>query len=113
MSSGMRKLKRKWVIAFAVVGLIIAVILLSDHLYRRYGPALSREEALERANAQLQYLFRDHLTGGTMPVLAEEQYDPATKTWILTFRNSNCEVSIIADRYEGTDIGGVSKGCAA
>lgn len=108
----LQKLKTRWMIATVlVVFALIAGILIADHLFRYYGPPLSREEALRRATAQLQYFSRQHMTGGTVPALAEEQYDSNKKTWIFTFRNPNCEIAIIADRRNGTEIGGMTKGC--
>ena len=97
-------------VALIVVAAVTA-ILFADHYSRCYGKPLSREEALQRASVQLQYLSRDFDLGDTLPVLTAGEYDPAKKTWILTFRNSTCEVSIIADRCEGTSIGGVTEGC--
>jgi hypothetical protein len=96
--------------ALALVALI-ACTLVANHLFRSYGPPLSREEALRRATAQLQYFSRQHMTGNTVPVLAEEQYDPSKKTWVFTFRSADCEIAIIADRRQGTEVGGMSKGC--
>jgi hypothetical protein len=98
------------VIALIVVA-SVAVVLFADHYSRCYGKPLSREEALRRASAQLQYFSQQRMTGGTVPALAEEQYDPTDKTWVFTFRNANCEVAIIADRCQGTEVGGMTKGC--
>lgn len=104
------KVSNKLRIVFALTCLIFAVFLI-DYLIRCHGKPLSREEALERANAKLQRFSRKFVVGDTLPKLVEEQYDPHKKEWIFTFDNSTCSVIIIADRCHGTDIGGVSKGC--
>jgi len=104
------KLSKKWVIALVVVVLVLIVLFL-DHYSRCYGKPLSREEALQRANRQLQFLNKDFVLGDTLPILAAEEYNPDTRTWILTFRSPTCEVSIITDRCHGTDVGGMSEGC--
>lgn len=104
------KLTSKWGIALIVLGLL-AVAVLGDYVFRCYGRPLSREEALQRAHSQLQYLSNDFALGDPPPSLAGEQYDSEQKSWILTFRNATCEVSIITDRCHGTDIGGLSEGC--
>jgi hypothetical protein len=108
----LQKLKTKWVVVMvSVVIVLIFGALIVDYLFRYYGPPLSREEALRRATAQLQYFSRQRMTGGTVPVLAEEQYDSEKKTWVFTFRNANCEIAILADRRQGTEVGGMTKGC--
>jgi len=106
----LQEMNRLWMIALIVVTLVVAA-LFANHYLRCHGKPLTREEALRRANAQLQYLAKDFNLGETVPVLADEEYDPDKKTWILTFRSPTCEVSIITDRCHGTDIGGMSEGC--
>jgi hypothetical protein len=101
---------KKMQILLALIGLIFAVFLF-DYLMRCHGKPLSREEALERANATLQRFSRKFVIGDTLPKLVEEQYDPQKKKWMFTFDSSTCSLIIIADRCHGTDIGGVSKGC--
>jgi hypothetical protein len=86
-------------------------LLLVDYWSRCHGKPLSREEALGRANVQLQYLSHDWILGNPLPSLTSEQFDPSDGTWMFSFKNSVCEVDIIADRCKGTDIGGMSKGC--
>jgi hypothetical protein len=93
-----------------VIALVFAVFV-ADYLFRCHGKPLSREEALERANAKLQRFSKKSVVGDTLPKLVEEQYDPQKEEWMFTFDNSTCSVIIIADRCHGTDIGGVSKGC--
>jgi len=93
-----------------VIALVFAVFV-ADHLFRCHGKPLSREEALERANAKLQRFARKFVVGDTLPKLVEEQYDPQKEEWIFSFDNSTCSIIIIADRCHGTDIGGASKGC--
>jgi len=99
-----------WRIVLIVVGLG-AMGLVADHFWRCSGRPLSREEALRRATAQLNYVNRKNTLGPTLPALAGEQYDPKQQTWIFTFRSGSCTVDIIADRCHGTDVGGVSDGC--
>jgi hypothetical protein len=106
----MQKVTKKLGITVIVVALA-ALALFGEHYSRCHGKPLSRDEALQRANAQLQLLARDFVLGDPLPALSKEQYDPIDKLWILTFHNSTCEVSIIADRCHGTDIGGVTAGC--
>ena len=103
-------LSLKWRITLTIIGLGAASLLV-DHFWRCSGIPLSREEALQRATAQLKYLNRKNTLGVTLPALVEERYDPEQQTWIFTFRNSNCTVDIVADRCHGTDVGGVSQGC--
>jgi hypothetical protein len=67
-----------------ILGLVVSFL---DHYSRCYGKPLSREEALQRTNRQLLFLNKDFVLGDNLPVLAAEHYDPATKTWVLTFRS--------------------------
>lgn len=97
--------------AAALGSVLVALILFGNYFARCHGKPLSRAEALERATKQLQYLSRDFALGNPAPALVDEQYDASQKTWNFTFRNSTCEVSVIADRCKGTDIGGMSAGC--
>ena len=106
----LRQMSKKLKITLIVVALALAV-LSADHYSRCHGKTLSREEALHRAQSQLQLLARDFFLGDSLPTLKDEQYDPSSKSWTITFRNSTCEVSIITDRCHGTDVGGVSEGC--
>jgi hypothetical protein len=94
-----------------IIAALVAAAILVDHYSRCYGRPLTREEAVRRANAQLQNLDKDFVLGAPLPVDVGEQYDPDKKTWIITFRGVNCELSIITDRCHGTDIGGMSEGC--
>lgn len=103
--------KKRAVVILAGVSLLLAGTAIADYLVSYYGPPLTRAEALEHAGVVLQDLSRQHMTGGTLPVLSEEQYDPGTKTWVFTFRNDNCEIDIITDRLQGTEVGGMTKGC--
>lgn len=105
-------MSKKFRIAGVFIALIFAV-LVADYLFRCHGKPLSREEALERANAKLQRFSKKFVTGGSLPTLVEEQYDPQRKEWTFTFKNPVCTVGIIADRCHGTDIGGISEGCTA
>jgi hypothetical protein len=90
---------------------LIVFVFLADYLFRCHGRALSRQEALERADAKLKRFSKKYVVGDTLPRLVEEQYDPERKEWMFTFENSTCSIIIVADRCNGTDIGGVSKGC--
>lgn len=102
--------KRVWRILAVVITLIV-VVLFVDYYSRCHGKPLSREEALQRATAQLQHLSKNFVIGDPLPALVEEEYDATARTWILTYRGGACEVFIIADRCNGTDIGGISGGC--
>ena len=95
----------------AGVSLLLAGTAIADYLVSYYRPPLTRAEAIGRAGALLQDLSQQHMTGSTLPVLSEEQYDPGTKTWVFIFRNDNCEIDIITDRLQGTEVGGMTKGC--
>lgn len=90
---------------------VSAAFLFGDWWFRCHGKPLGRVEALHRANVSLQYLSRDWVLGDPMPSLASEQFDPSDGSWMFTFKNSVCEVSIITDRCKGTDVGGMSQGC--
>lgn len=103
--------KKRAVVILAGVSLLLAGTAIADYLVSYYGPPLTRAEALEHAGVVLQDLSRQHMTGGTLPLLSEQQYDPGTKTWVFTFRNDNCEIDIITDRLQGTEVGGMTKGC--
>ncbi len=94
-----------------VVVLSVAALLFADYWSRCHGQPLSREEALRRANTSMQYLSKDWVLGSPLPGLAAEEYDPKDGSWMFTFRNDTCEVDIITDRCNGTDVGGMSKGC--
>ncbi len=104
------KMNKKGAVALLIIVLIVVVVL-SDYMFRCRSKPLSRDEAFLRANKQLEYLSHDFVLGDPLPVLMQEQYDSTSRTWMFTFRNSTCEVSIIADRCHGTDVGGVSEGC--
>jgi hypothetical protein len=106
----LQSLRWKWLIALIVIGLAV-LGLVANHFWRCGGIALSREEALRRATAQLKYINRKNTLGTTLPKLAEEQYDPKQQTWIFTFRSNTCTVDIVVDRCHGTDVGGLSEGC--
>jgi hypothetical protein len=97
-------------IPLVIIALVFAVFLV-DYLFRCHGRPLSREEAFERANAKLLRFSKKFVVGDSLSKLNEEQYDPQRKEWMFTFENSTCSVIIIADRCNGTDIGGISKGC--
>lgn len=107
----MSRLSKKILGTAALGSLAVALILFGDHYARCHGKPLSRIEALERATKQLQYLSRDFALGNPAPALVDEQYDASDKTWNFTFRNGTCEISVIADRCKGTDVGGISAGC--
>ncbi|MFY9729416.1 MAG: hypothetical protein WAK24_02325 [Candidatus Acidiferrales bacterium] len=102
--------KKLW-IAVALGSVLLALFLFKDYYARCHGKPLSRAEALERATEQLRYLSRDFALGNPAPTLVDEQYDASQKTWNFTFRNGTCEVSVIADRCKGTNIGGITAGC--
>jgi hypothetical protein len=95
----------------AILAALVALFLFGDYYIRCHGKPLSREEALQRASALLQHLSRNFDLGNPPPVLVEEQYDEPRETWILTFRSHTCEISVIADRCQGTEVGGISEGC--
>jgi hypothetical protein len=97
--------------ALGVLVLLVAMALFAEYWFRCHGNPLDREEAVRRADKQLWYLSRDWVLGNPLPALAEEQYDASDGSWRFTYRNATCEVSIITDRCNGTDIGGVSEGC--
>jgi hypothetical protein len=102
--------KKLW--GAAALGIVLfVVILFGDYYARCHGKPLSRAEALERADKQLQYLSRDFVLGNSDPSLVDEQYDASERTWTFTFRNGASEVTVITDRCKGTDIGGISAGC--
>jgi len=90
---------------------LVSAVLGADYFFRCHGKPLSREEALERANTKLQRFSKKFVTGDSPPTLVEEQYDPQRKGWTFTFKNPVCTVAIIADRCQGTDIGGINEGC--
>src|SRR5579862_9201652 len=102
--------KKLWGAA-ALTLVLFALILFGDHYARCHGKPLSRAEALERADKQLQYLSRDFALGNSAPSLVDEQYDASEKTWTFTFHSGACEITVITDRCKGTDIGGISAGC--
>jgi hypothetical protein len=102
--------KKLW--GAAALGIVLfALILFGDYYARCHSKPLSRAEALERADKQLQYLSRDFVLGNSDSSLVDEQYDASERTWTFTFRNGACEVTVITDRCKGTDIGGISAGC--
>jgi len=85
--------------------------LIADHVYRCHGEPLQREEAFERAAARLYSLSCWYDLKDAPAHIVGEQYEQDTKTWMFTFQNGDCTVSIIADRCQGTDVGGMSFGC--
>ena len=102
--------KTIWRIA-AITVLVLATLLVFDYWSRCHSKPLSREDALRRANVRLQHLSQEWVLGDTLPSLVEQQFEPKDGSWSFTFRNNTCEVSIITDRCNGTDVGGMSKGC--
>jgi hypothetical protein len=103
--------KKGAVIVLAAVCLLVVGAGVIDFFVNSYGPPLTRREALGQANALLQDLSRQDMTGGTVPQLAQEQYDPDKKTWMFTFRNDHCVIDVISDRLQGAEVGGMTKGC--
>jgi len=79
------QVSKKIRIAVVFIALVSAV-LGADYLFRCHGKPLSREEALERANAKLQRFSKKFVTGDSLPTLVEEQYDPQRKEWTFTFK---------------------------
>jgi len=96
-----------------VVGAValVAVALYGEYYFRCHGKPLSREEAFQRATDYLQQLSQDFVFGDPPPALVEEQYDAQTRGWTFKFVNSTCTIYIIADRCQGTEVGGLSEGC--
>ena len=90
--------------------MLVVVALLGDYLFRCRGKPLSRDEALQRATAKVQRFSQKFMVGETLPPLVEDRYDAEEKLWMFTFRNTTCEVIVVADRCHGTDIGGTN-GC--
>ena len=104
------KSKKLW-----IIGGIIAVLTI-EHLIERYircyvKPPLTREEGLQRSTTYWKDLSKDFVLGGEFPTLSEERYDAERKEWAFTFSNSTCTVVVITDRRQGTEVGGMSKGC--
>jgi hypothetical protein len=100
-------MKRSTIIVIVLV-LIVAAMLIGDYLFRCYGKPLSREEALQRATAQLQLLSSQLNVGESLPPLVEEQYDGKRKTWMFKYQNEVCAIIIYTDRCQGTDVGGTN-----
>jgi hypothetical protein len=95
-------------LSVAAVGMLTFT---AEHAYRCWGEPLTREEAIKRAKTRLDVFSKRYIVGIPPPTLVAEQYETGTKTWIFTFQNSTCAIDIIADKCNGTDIGGVSAGC--
>jgi hypothetical protein len=101
---------RRFRIALAIA-VVVVFSLTTEYVLRCWGKPLTREEAIERADRRLDVFSKRYIIGVPPPTLVAEQYETDTKAWIFTFQNSTCTVDIIADRCNGTDIGGVSAGC--
>jgi hypothetical protein len=108
----LQKVSTTWrlVIACIVVVSLVAVGLVVEQRVRCHGEPLSREEAFQRAHAKLQRFSEKFVLGEALPPLVDERYDADQKLWSFTFRNSTCEIIILADRCKGTDVGGTN-GC--
>ena len=96
------------VIAVAVIA--VALFAIHDHEVRCHGKPLTREEAIERATYKIQRFSVKFDTGNAPPRLVEENYDAEQKTWIFKYHTDACDVYVVADRCEGTEIGGET-GC--
>jgi hypothetical protein len=107
----MASLRKRVLSTSAVAVALVAALLFGDYWLRCHGKPLARDEALKRANIRMQYLSKDWVLGSPLPVLVAEQYDPKDGSWMFTFRNNTCQVDIVTDRCNGTDVGGMSKGC--
>ena len=99
-----------------IVGSLLALAVLAvaffvrEHRVRCHGQPLTREEAMERATSKIQRFSLKFDTGKTPPRLVAETYDANQKIWSFTFHTDACDVIVLADRCEGTDIGGTT-GC--
>ncbi len=92
----------RWIVLTLVVGLLALAI---EYARKCYGPPLSRQEAVSRGQARLERFIRTHRVTGDLPVLAEEQYEQDTKTWLLTYVGKTCKVIVMVDRCHGDDVG--------
>ena len=108
----LHKVSTKWRIVLTGIILVglSAVGLIAEKRVMCHGLPLSREEAFKRAYAKLQRFSEKFVVGETLPLLVDERYDAEQKLWSFTFRNSTCEIIILTDRCQGTDIGGTN-GC--
>ncbi len=107
----LRSLRPKWWAFGIVVVSLTASVLYYDHWSRCNSKPLERSEALRNATVFLQSMSRDFELGDPPPLLVEEQYDSVREAWMFTFRNTACEVAIITDRCQGTEVGGMTEGC--
>jgi hypothetical protein len=99
-----------------IVGLTLAFVVIAIAFFVResrircHGQPLTREEAVERATSKIQRFSLKFDIGKTPPRLVAETYDANKKMWNFTFHTDACDVIVLADRCEGTDIGGTT-GC--
>lgn len=102
-------MKRLWKMGAAAV-LVGAATWGVEHGLRCYGAPWERDEALRRAREALGYLSEDYSVEKGA-ALIDEKYDRELHSWSFLFRSNSCDVSVFADRCNGTDIGGMSRGC--
>jgi hypothetical protein len=103
-------MRTEWKVLIAIVTLVVALFV-ADYVVKCHGKPLTRVEAFQRASSRIQRFSLKYNIGNTPPRLAEESFDADQKTWTFTFHTDACDVFVIADRCEGTDIGGISGAC--
>jgi hypothetical protein len=101
--------RKRWILA--LVGLIIAGALGADYGMRCWRPPLSKEEAIERANARLARYTKSFDVKETLQ-MTEATFERDTGAWLVTFVGPKCRVIIIADRCRGDDVGSTNA-CAS
>ena len=69
--------------------------------------ALTRDEAVRQAEARLTKFSASLGLRQSFPQ-SSARFDNDSKSWIVTFRNSQCMVMMVVDRCHATDLGGTT-----
>lgn len=65
---------------------------------------------MRRADLRLERFAKSHAMHGALPKFKETQFEADTNSWLVTYKNNECDVIVITDRCHGDDIGAAS-GC--
>jgi hypothetical protein len=94
----MLQVKTAWVIAAVAFAVMLAAA--ADYGFRCYGAPLSRDEAVVRAEDQVER-FKKSFNITEAMTLSTITFEHDSKTWLASFAGPKCKVVIVVDRCHG------------